>query len=155
MNYGEQYDKIGNKKILKQNVEYIDGNGYKYTTDDVGRISNAKGELNLGEGTRNPYAQRTVGGADRMPTDDGGHLIGKQFNGSGQIDNLVPQNSGINRSGGEWYKMEQNWAGALKDGSSVKVDISPNYSGGSIRPDNFKVNYWIDGEKFTKLINNP
>jgi len=104
---------------------------------------------------RNPYAQRTVGGADRMPTDDGGHLIGKKFNGSGQIDNLAPQNSGINRSGGEWYKMEQNWAGALKEDSSVKVDISPNYSGGSIRLDNFKVNYWIDGEKFTKLINNP
>lgn len=90
-----------------------------------------------------------------MPNDDGGHLIGNQFNGSGQIDNLVPQNSGINRSGGEWYKMEQDWAKTLKDGSSVKVDISPNYSGSSVRPDNFKVNYWIDGEKFTNIIKNP
>jgi|GEM_PF-1262107 len=155
VNYGEQYGKIGNKKVLKPNVEYTDANGYKYVTDDAGRITNAKGNLNLNEGTRNPYAQRTVGGVDRLPTDDGGHLIGNQFNGSGQIDNLVPQNSGINRSGGEWYKMEQDWAGALKYGNSVKVDIKPNYPSNSVRPSSFKVNYWIDREKFTKIIKNP
>ena len=155
VNYGEQYGKIGNKKVLKPNVEYTDANGYKYVTDDAGRITNAKGNLNLNEGTRNPYAQRTVGGVDRLPTDDGGHLIGNQFNDSGQIDNLIPQNSGINRSGGEWYKMEQDWAGALKYGNSVKVDIKPNYPSNSVRPSSFKVNYWIDGEKFTKIIKNP
>lgn len=130
-------------------------NGYKYATDGSGRISNVKGKLQLGEGTRNPYAQKTVGGAERLPTDDGGHLIGNQFNGSGQIDNLVPQNSGINRSGGEWYKMEQNWANALKEGSDVKVDISNIYQGTSVRPSSFKVDYWIDGQKFTKVVNNP
>ncbi|WP_052410032.1 DNA/RNA non-specific endonuclease [Paenibacillus durus] len=155
LNYGDQYDKIGNKKVLKSDVEYTDGNGYKYSTDGNGRISNAQGQLKLGEGERNPYAQRTVGGTDRLPNDDGGHLIGNQFKGSGEIDNLVPQNSGINRSGGEWYKMEKDWANALKEGSSVKVDITPNYSGNSMRPDSFKINYWIDGEKFTKTIVNP
>ncbi|ARC83444.1 DNA/RNA non-specific endonuclease family protein [Clostridium argentinense CDC 2741] len=140
---------------MKSYVEYIDSNGYKYATDSSGRIANAQGDLQLGEGIRNPYAQRTVGGADRLPTDDGGHLIGKQFNGSGQIDNLVPQNSGINRSGGEWYKMEQNWANALNEGSKVKVDITPNYSGNVARTHSFNVDYWIDGEKFIQIIMNP
>lgn len=35
-----------------------------------------------------------------MPDDDGGHLIGAQFKGPKDIDNLVPRNSQINRSGG-------------------------------------------------------
>ncbi len=153
--YGEHIGKIGNKKILKPNVKYIDGNEYKYTTDNVGRINNASGELNLGQGTRNPYAQRTVGGTDRLPTDDGGHLIASQFNGSGQIDNLIPQNSGINRAGGEWYNMEKTWSDALKSGSKVEVNIKPNYTLNSVRPDSFNVEYWIDREKFIKSIKNP
>lgn len=71
------------RSSLRRNVEYVDGNGYKYTTDDIGRINNTSGELNLGQGDRNPYAQRTVGGTDRLTTDDGGHMIASQFNGSG------------------------------------------------------------------------
>ena len=153
--YGEHIGKNGNKKILKPDVEYVDGNGYKYTTDEIGRINNTSGELNLGQGTRNSYAQRTVGGADRLPTDDGGHLIASQFNGSGQIDNLIPQNSGINRAGGEWYNMEKTWSDALKSGSKVEVNIKSNYNLNSVRPDNFNVEYWIDGEKFIKFIRNP
>jgi hypothetical protein len=153
--YGDQYGKMGNKKVLKPDVEYVDPNNYKYTTDSVGRISNVEGELTLSQGTRNQYAQRSVGGVDRLPTDDGGHLIGSQFNGSGQIDNLVPQNSGINRAGGEWYRMEQDWSNALKNGSSVNVDITPNYSGTSVRPVSFDVNYWLDGELFMRTIINP
>lgn len=97
--------------------------------------------MQLGEGIRSPYTQRAAGGIGRLPIEDGGHLIGKQFNGSGQIDNLVPQNSGINRSGGEWYKMDQNWANALNEGSKVKVDITPNYSGNVARPHSFNVDY--------------
>lgn len=153
--YGEHYGKVGNKKVLNPNVIYIDPNGYKYTTDSSGRISGTKAGLNLGNGVRNNYAQKTVGGVDRLPTDDGGHLIASQFNGSGQIDNLVPQNSGINRAGGEWFKLEQNWASALKSGSDVKVEIIPNYSANSLRPASFNVQYFIDGEKFSVVIKNP
>ncbi len=32
----------------------------------------------------------------------------------GDIDNLVAQNKQINRSGGEWYNMEKEWANALE-----------------------------------------
>ncbi|WP_420873344.1 DNA/RNA non-specific endonuclease, partial [Paenibacillus silvae] len=38
-------------------------------------------------------------GQGRLTDDDGGHLIGAQFKGPKDIDNLVPQNSQINRSG--------------------------------------------------------
>lgn len=47
-------------------------------------------------------AQANVGGKDRLQDDDGGHLIGAQFNGSPNIDNLVSQNSQINRKGVEF-----------------------------------------------------
>ena len=39
---------------------------------------------------RNEYAQRIVGREDRLPDDEGGHLIASIFKGSGDIDNLVP-----------------------------------------------------------------
>ena len=35
---------------------------------------------------------------DRLPDDDGGHLIARAFGGSKDIDNLVPQSKYINRS---------------------------------------------------------
>lgn len=35
------------------------------------------------------------------------------LHGSGDIYNLIAQNRHINRSGGEWYNMEQEWANAL------------------------------------------
>lgn len=152
--YGDQYDKAGNKKILKSNVTYTDENGYTYTTDSDGRIAHVNGELQLGDADRNAYAQRTVGGTDRLTGDDGGHLIASRFNGSGQIDNLVPQSSNINRSGGEWYRMETEWSNALKSGSNVSVDITPIYSNNSVRPDSFSVDYWIDGKLSSKTILN-
>ncbi|MCY6355861.1 DNA/RNA non-specific endonuclease, partial [Clostridium sp. ZS2-4] len=72
--------------------------------------------------------------------------------GSGDIDNLVAQNSQINRSGGEWYKMETEWADALKEipPKKVSVKIEPIYSGNSLRPDSFKVVYKIEGKKLIK-----
>ncbi len=96
-------------------------------------------------------------GEDRLIDDDGGHLIGSQFNGPGDIDNLVAQNSQINRSGGEWYSMEQIWSNALKETPPrrVSVKISPKYTGASLRPDKFEVIYEIDGKGiFDKIIKN-
>ncbi|WP_371261400.1 DNA/RNA non-specific endonuclease [Bacillus sp. OV322] len=61
---------------------------------------------------RNKYPQANVGDKDRLPDDDGGHLIGTQFNGPGDIDNLVPKNSQINRRGGVWS------GGCIKIGAS-------------------------------------
>ena len=152
--YGEHIERIKNKKVLRPNVKYTDANGYTYTTDSYGRITNVQGDLVLKKGDLNRYSQRTVGEEDRLLTDQGGHLIGRQFGGSGDIDNLVPQSSKTNLSGGEWYKMEQQWARALKEGEKVTVDIKPIYSGNSKRPDSFKVEYFIEGSNYERLIPN-
>lgn len=84
-------------------------------------------------------------------------MIGSQFKGSGEIDNLIAQNSQVNRSGGEWYKMETEWANALKEEPprKVKVKISPVYKGDSLRPDSFEIMYHIEGKGFyEKIIKN-
>lgn len=84
-------------------------------------------------------------------------MIGTQFNGSGDLDNLVAMNRDINRSGGEWFNMEKEWAKALKETPprKVTVNIQPVYSGNSLRPDSFFVEYQIEGSKsVTKLIKN-
>ncbi|MED0673669.1 DNA/RNA non-specific endonuclease [Aneurinibacillus aneurinilyticus] len=141
------------RKELKPNVRYVTEDGYKYTTDKYGRIVDVEADnLILKEADRNLGMQRAAGREDRLPDDDGGHLIGSQFHGSGDIDNLVAQNSQINRSGGEWYKMETVWANALKETPprKVSVKIEPIYSGNSLRPDSFEVVYKIEGKRPVK-----
>ncbi|MED2622629.1 DNA/RNA non-specific endonuclease [Bacillus thuringiensis] len=138
------------RKELAPNVRYITEDGYKYTTDELGRIVDVEAEgLILQKGKRNTGMQVAAGREDRLPDDDGGHLIGTQFHGSGDIDNLVAQNKQINRSGGEWYNMEKEWANALggKPPKKVTVKIEPVYSGQSMRPNSFMVEYQIQGKK--------
>jgi len=149
--------KENGKKALAKNAEYTK-NGYDYKTDELGRIKEAKAsELRLEKGERNLYSQRTVGGTDRLDIDDGGHLFGTQFGGSGDIDNIVPQNWKVNRSGGEWYNMEKEWANALKETppKNVSVKINPIYKGNSMRPTEIKVRYKIGNEMTTRTIPNP
>ena len=76
-------------------------------------------------------------------------MIGAQFNGSGDLDNLVAMNRDINRSGGAWFEMEQQWAKALKEvpPKKVVIDIQPMYSGKSLRPDMFEISYQVEGKK--------
>ncbi len=138
------------RKELAPNVRYITEDGYKYTTDELGRIVDVEaGELILQKGKRNKGMQVAACREDRLPDDDGGHLIGTQFHGSRDIDNLIAQNRQINRSGGEWYNMEQEWANALggKPPKKVTVKIEPVYSGQSMRPNSFMVEYQIQGKK--------
>ena len=144
------------KKRLLPNAQYVSEEGYKYTTDSLGRITSAQAdELALGMAERNLYSQRTVGGIDRLADDDGGHLIASMFNGSGDIDNLVAMHKEVNRNGGEWYSMEQEWKKAIENGKSVTdVKLEPVYSGNSLRPDSFIVKYRIEGELPTKTIIN-
>lgn len=114
-------------------------------------------ELILQKGTRNTGMQVAAGREERLFDDDGGHLIGTQFRGSGDIDNFLAQNRQINRSGGEWYKMENEWANALNEIPPKKrsVKIKPVFIGTSLRPDLYKVFYEIEGKGiFKKIIEN-
>ncbi|MGY0691944.1 DNA/RNA non-specific endonuclease [Virgibacillus sp. FSP13] len=135
--YGEQYTKVNRKKVLKPNIKYTTKEGYKYTTDEKGRIASAEATLKLGKADRNSYAQRTVGREDRLPNDDGGHIIASIFKGSGDIDNLVPMNSKLNRS--EYKTLENTWKKALEKDKEVNIKVKPKYGGQSIRPSEFKI----------------
>ena len=95
---------------------------------------------------RNAYAQKVVGREDRKKGDEGGHLIASIFDGSGNLDNLVPMRRNLNR--GDWRSMENTWKSALKKGQKVQVEIKINYSGASQRPISFDVRYKIGKEEW-------
>ncbi|MBC1473634.1 hypothetical protein HB852_03215 [Listeria grandensis] len=141
---------------LKPNTKY-DANGYKYQTDNLGRINDADGELSLNMGTRNTKHQLQAGGEDRVKApstqgDHGGHLIATQFNGSPLIDNIVAMNGNVNVSA---YKtIENSWKKALVEGKSVHVNIKPVYMGESKRPMRFDLKYTIDGKKYVRRLPN-
>ena len=148
---GQQYAKNGRIKVLKPDITYT-SNGYTYSTDSLGRIKTASGKLKLQEAPRNDYAQSMAGRIDRLSTDQGGHLIGSRFNGSGNLDNLVPMNSNLNQ--GAWKTMENVWDTALAAGKEVSVNIQAVYQGVSQRPTDFIVEYFIDGVRTIKNFSN-
>lgn len=107
-------------KLKEEAQEYETGDGeYKYETDKQGRIKRCYGKLELHpEQERNNYAQLKAGGEDRRTDeitgkDEGGHLIGRRFGGSPEIDNIIAQDSKLNR--GDYKKMEDNWESYLKE----------------------------------------
>ncbi|MEK4011586.1 DNA/RNA non-specific endonuclease [Peribacillus sp. FSL M8-0224] len=142
--YGKHYIRERMKKVLKPNIEYTSPGGHVYKTDEKGRITSVEGSLDLGSGKRNNYAQRIAGREDRLPDDQGGHLIASIFKGSGHLDNLVPMNANLNM--GEWKKLEISWAKALDSNppKTVEVKIYPVYEGNSTRPTSFDIEYKID-----------
>jgi len=83
---------------------------------------------------------------DGIAGDDGGHLIGKQFNGAGEQINYVPMKSSINQAPGTWYNMEQEWRNALLQpgGTVTDVEIFITY-GADKRPTIFVVKAKING----------
>ncbi len=110
-----------------------ESNGYNYKVNESGQITYAGGDLRKEPGERNSYAQRTAGGEYRHENDDGGHLIGARFGGSGGRDNIVAEERTVNR--GSYKSLENWWAEELDKGKNVHVDVEPVYHGESIRPD--------------------
>lgn len=131
-----------NARELKPNADYV-VNGYHYATDEQGRVTSVEGKLDLRTAERNGYQQQVSGREDRLPDDQGGHLIASIFNGPGDRLNLVPMNGNLNT--GAWKKVENRLADALKDGKSVEAKVEVVYGAGSQRPDQFVITYKIDG----------
>lgn len=129
-------------------------NGYEYTTDDMGRVSHVSGELRLQDVPRNEVAQKLAGGESRLASDDGGHLVANEFGGSGELYNLVPMDSEVNRWG-DFRKFEQEMKEQIQAGHEVYVDHHPVYEGDSLRPNSIEINYRIDDEPFKQIISNP
>lgn len=140
-------------ELLPNNTYEI--NGYKYVTDEYGRIISAEGVLQKKDHEgKLPIvdSMSDIGKGDQKPTDDRGHLIGDQFNGSPGLENLVPQDAVINQK--EVKALECSLANEVKKGSEVYLKVEPHYSGDSHRPDSFTYTYTIDGETSVKIFRN-
>lgn len=140
-----------NARNLKPDADYV-VNGYTYRTDAQGRVSDVEGQLDLKTADRNSYQQGISGREDRLPDDQGGHLIASIFNGPGERLNLVPMNGNFNM--GAWRDMERTFQNALTEGKTVDVKIEVKYGSDGQRPDNFRVTYEIDGVPRTRMFDN-
>lgn len=137
---------------LMPNVRYKAGEfDYYYETDSRGRIDSfSTDNLQLTKRMeRLPYDQKTPG---KLPGDHAGHLAADRFGGSGKLDNLVSQSSSINLS--QYKEIENQWAKAINDGKKIQVKVDIECAKDSLRPVKFKVNYIIDGERFSKKLIN-
>lgn len=144
--------RVGNE--LHANTTY-EMNGYKYKTDDQGRIISAEGTLHLKDREgRLPIKDsiENIGRGDQQEGDDRGHLIGDQFDGSNGLENMIPQDANINRN--DFKNFENELAKEVKDGKEVKVKIEPVYDGDSRRPSAIVVSYSIDGEESVRIFPN-
>ena len=153
----EYYDDNGTKyregDSLQPNTQF-ESRGYQYETDDRGRVVSAEGQLRMRDPSyeRNMENVRKMDGQEYKPTDDRGHLIGHQFDGSDRLENLVPMDAKLNQ--GDFEKLENTLADAVNDGADVRLKVEPVYEGDSTRPSEFRVTYSIDGDKDAIVFKN-
>lgn len=152
------YDENGNLYRIDDNLlpnnEY-DINGYHYETDEEGRIVSAEGRLQVKDHEGRPAIKDSIediGKGDQKETDDRGHLIGDQFNGSNGMENMIPQDSDINRK--DYKALETELAKEVAAGKEVYVKVEPIYEGDSHRPVAVMVTYTIDGEESVRVFPN-
>lgn len=144
------FDEAGN---LKPNAKYNSGeHNYNMETDDLGRLNRASTD-NLQLTNRTDRLSHNPNTPGKIDGDHAGHLFGDRFGGSPELDNLVSQARSVNLS--EFKKIENQWAKALNETppKNVTVDIKISYPDGATRPSSFEVNYTIDGEPFSQIIN--
>lgn len=107
-----------------------------YTYVESGLGKSASGVLEICDNpVRDASAQRSAGGVDRRPDDDGGHLIGARYGGSSGAENLDAQNRQLNR--GQFKALENGWADQIADGDKVFVDVETFKGDESDRPSAF------------------
>ncbi len=139
---------------LEPNTRF-ERNGYSYETDEKGRVISAEGQLQVkNHQGRNemPDSRDVVAHGEMACTDDRGHLIADRFNGSGELENLIPMEGKLNK--GDYAKLEDTLADAVNDGADVRLRVEPVYEGDAVRPSEFRVSYSIDGEKDAVIFKN-
>lgn len=138
------------KGYLKPNIEYTAGeNDYTYKTDNQGRIVHAEA-VSLKEKPRDDRIPHNSQSPDKVSGDDAGHIIGDQFGGSPDIDNIISQESGLNR--GEYKKLEGYLRNQIKDGNKVEVLYDLKYEEESRRPEEISVTYRINNGDWTEQV---
>jgi HK97 family phage portal protein len=122
----------------------ITENGYDFDLDGDNRTRRAGGTVRLDPGQRRSRSvQRRAGVPDRLPSDEGGHYVAREFGGPDKDFNHFAQDANFNRSG--YRKLENMWQRLTKAGKKVTFAIIPRYPPGSRRPSDIYVMYFYDG----------
>lgn len=132
-------------------------NGYKYVTDDAGRIiTGATKNLNLKSHSGRMLiadAKEVIGKGFQRSTDDRGHIFADMFGGDNTMANIVSMDSTLNQ--GDYKAMETAWKAALEAGETVEdVSISLSYTADSCRPDTINVIYKLGSEVYERVFIN-
>lgn len=130
-------------------------NGYDYRTDEEGRIISAEGKLRIKEHEGRKEikdSMGSIGKGDELPTDDRGHYIGDQFDGSNGLENMMPQDAKLNR--GEYKNLEMELRKEVENGKDTSIKVETQYDGYSRRPSNITVTYSVDGEINIRVFRN-
>ncbi|QTD56125.1 DNA/RNA non-specific endonuclease [Parasphingorhabdus cellanae] len=111
---------------LTQQSAKVGKNSVEWTLDGAGRPVEAHATLRevfvkAPRSSAEKAAQVEVGGAARLATDQGGHVIGHRFVKDQGLKNLFPQNANLNNSG--FKKVENEMADWITAGGEVSVDI--------------------------------
>lgn len=140
--------------MLVENSSY-ELNGYKFKTDEVGRVASVEGKLHFRKDTRKNIrdTKEKIGKGYEQPFDERGHLIADWFEGPNGLENIIMQNAHLNHS--EYKKFENQLADFLDKEYDVRVRILPVYEESSFRPTKIVYDCWIDGERFSKAFDNP
>ena len=155
----KHFVKINRVEYLKPNIIY-NINDTQYSTDYLSRIYKVtrKETLILSNASRNNYAQRKVVELYGIKGNDhGGNIIGRQFGGSPNIDNLIPISKELNI--GEMKEMETQWREIIENGDEVKdIIIKIDYIYTNMRPNIINISYTVQKEytnyKVIKIFTN-
>ena len=71
-----------------------------------------------------------------------------------KIEKRVQERKKLKLNKGDYAKLEDTLAEAVKDGADVRMKVEPVYSGNLSRPDEFRVSYTIDGDKEIVVFKN-
>lgn len=138
------------KGYLKPDKEYTTGeNNYTYKTDFQGRIIHAEA-FPLKEKTRYDRIPHNSQAPEKINGDDAGHIIGDQFGGSPDVDNIISQRAGLNR--GEYKMLEGYLRNELKQGNHVDASYDLKYQNDSRRPSEMSIKYRINNGDWREQI---
>ena len=113
---------------------------YNYSQNPNGKM--ASGVVALGPTSeRNLAAQKNVGGADRQPGEQGGHLIANRFGGRNDLSNLDAQAANVNQR--DQAKVERNIAKlAANPNNTVAMSVA-NFTHVGERPTATMINVGV------------
>jgi LysM repeat protein len=117
-------------------------NGYEFDRDGLNRTREVMGALRLNpKQGRSRSAQAEAGASDRRPTDEGGHIIARRFNGPKDAFNHFAQDRTFNR--GDYRGLENRLARLREQGTEVTIEIQLLYKEKSSRPYKLRFGYMV------------